>query len=291
MSYNLLKGKKGLIFGALNDKSIAWQVAERAVEEGAEIVLTNTSMAARMGGTAELAEKLNTIFVPADATSVEDLENLIDKTMEHFGGKFDFILHSIGMSPNVRKGRTYDDLDYNFLMKTLDISAISFHKVMQVARKKDALNDWGSIVALSYIAAQRTLYGYNDMADAKALLESIARSFGYIYGREKKIRVNTVSQSPTPTTAGSGVMGLDHLMDFAQRMSPLGNATALDCANYVLTLFSDLTKKVTMQNLYHDGGFSSMGMSRRAMKVYSQSLANELKEYEEKNMEFLDVKH
>ena len=291
MSYNLLTGKKGLIFGALNEKSIAWQVAERAVEEGAEIVLTNTAMAARMGGTAELAEKLNTIFVPADATSVEDLENLIDKTMEHFGGKFDFILHSIGMSPNVRKGRTYDDLDYGFLMKTLDISAISFHKVMQVARKKDALNEWGSIVALSYIAAQRTLYGYNDMADAKALLESIARSFGYIYGREKKIRVNTVSQSPTPTTAGSGVMGLDHLMDFAQRMSPLGNATALDCANYVLTLFSDLTKKVTMQNLFHDGGFSSMGMSRRAMKLYSQSLERELKEYEEKNMEFLDVKH
>ncbi|MDE6499449.1 MAG: SDR family oxidoreductase, partial [Rikenella sp.] len=288
--YNLLKVKKGMIFGALNDKSIAWQVAERAVEEGAEVVFTNTAMAARMGGTAELAEKLGTIFVPADATSVEDLENLIDKTMEHFGGKFDFILHSIGMSPNVRKGRTYDDLDYGFLLKTLDISAISFHKVMQVARKKDALNEWGSIVALSYIAAQRTLYGYNDMADAKALLESIARSFGYIYGREKKIRVNTVSQSPTPTTAGSGVMGLDHLMDFAQRMSPLGNATALDCANYVITLFSDLTKKVTMQNLFHDGGFSSMGMSRRAMKLYSQSLEQELKEYEEKNMEFLDVK-
>lgn len=291
MSYNLLKGKKGLIFGALNDKSIAWQVAERAVEEGAEVVLTNTAMAARMGGTAELAEKLNTVFIPADATNVEDLENLIDKTMEHFGGKFDFILHSIGMSPNVRKGRKYDDLDYGFLMKTLDISAISFHKVMQVARKKDALNEWGSIVALSYIAAQRTLYGYNDMADAKALLESIARSFGYIYGREKKIRVNTVSQSPTPTTAGSGVMGLDHLMDFSQRMSPLGNASALDCANYVLTLFSDLTKKVTMQNLFHDGGFSSMGMSRRAMKLYSQSLESEIKEYEEKNMEFLDVKH
>lgn len=291
MSHNLLKGKKGLVFGALNDKSIAWQVAERAVEEGAEVVLTNTAMAARMGGTAELAEKLNTVFIPADATSVEDLENLIDKTMEHFGGKFDFILHSIGMSPNVRKGRKYDDLDYGFLMKTLDISAISFHKVMQVARKKDALNEWGSIVALSYIAAQRTLYGYNDMADAKALLESIARSFGYIYGREKKIRVNTVSQSPTPTTAGSGVMGLDHLMDFSQRMSPLGNASALDCANYVLTLFSDLTKKVTMQNLFHDGGFSSMGMSRRAMKLYSQSLESELKEYEEKNMEFLDVTH
>lgn len=287
--YNLLKGKKGIIFGALNEKSIAWQVAERAVEEGAQIVLTNTVMASRMGETEQLAQKLGTIFVPADATSVEDLENLIDKAMEHFGGKFDFILHSIGMSPNVRKGRKYDDLDYGFLQKTLDISAISFHKVMQVARKKDAINEWGSIVALSYIAAQRTLYGYNDMADAKALLESIARSFGYIYGREKRIRVNTVSQSPTPTTAGSGVMGLDGLMDFSNRMSPLGNATALDCANYVLTLFSDLTQKVTMQNLFHDGGFSSMGMSRRAMKIYSQQLA-EMAAQEEANIEFMDVK-
>ena len=212
------------------------------------------------------------IVVPADATSVGDLENLIDKTMEHFGGKFDFMLHSIGMSPNVRKGRTYDDLDYDFLSKTLDISAISFHKAIQVARKKDAINDWGSIVALSYIAAQRTLYGYNDMADAKALLESIARSFGYIYGREKHVRINTVSQSPTPTTAGSGVLGLGDLMGFAENMSPLGNASAEDCADYVLTLFSDLTRKVTMQNLYHDGGFSSMGMSRRAMKTYEKGM-------------------
>ena len=289
MSYNLLKGKKGLIFGALNEKSIAWQVAERAVEEGATIVLTNTAMAARMGDTAQLAEKCGAPFIAADATSVEDIENLIDRTMEYFGGKFDFILHSIGMSPNVRKGRKYDDLDYGFLQKTLDISAISFHKIMQVARKKDAVNDWGSIVALSYIAAQRTLYGYNDMADAKALLESIARSFGYIYGRERKIRVNTVSQSPTPTTAGSGVMGLDGLMDFSQRMSPLGNASALDCANYVITLFSDLTRKVTMQNLYHDGGFSNMGMSRRAMKLYNKSLESELQAYEEQNMEWHDV--
>ncbi|MEG1606735.1 MAG: SDR family oxidoreductase [Mucinivorans sp.] len=286
--YDLLKGKKGLIFGALNEKSIAWKVAQRAASEGAELVLTNTPMAARMGGTAQLAEELGTIFVPADATSVADLENLIDQTMKHFGGKFDFILHSIGMSPNVRKGRKYDDLDYDYLQKTLDISAISFHKVMQVARKKDALNDWGSIVALSYIAAQRTLYGYNDMADAKALLESIARSFGYILGREKKIRVNTISQSPTPTTAGSGVMGLDGLMDFAKRMSPLGNATAEDCADYVITLFSDLTKKVTMQNLYHDGGFSSMGMSRRAMKLYSKGL-EEMLSAEETNIEFADV--
>lgn len=272
MSCNLLKGKKGLIFGALNDQSIAWKVAQRAVEEGAEIILTNTAVSIRMGTIGELADQCNTIVVPADATSVADLENLIDKSMEHFGGKFDFILHSIGMSPNVRKGRTYDDLDYDYLAKTLDISAISFHKVIQVARKKDALKDWGSIVALSYIAAQRTLYGYNDMADAKALLESIARSFGYIYGRERKIRINTISQSPTPTTAGSGVLGLGDLMDFSERMAPLGNATASDCADYVLTLFSDYTRKVTMQNLFHDGGFSSMGMSRRAMKTYEKGL-------------------
>lgn len=266
--YNLLKGKKGLIFGALNEQSIAWKVAERAVEEGAEIVLTNTAVSIRMGTIDELAAKCNAHVIAADATSVKDLEALVEQTMEHFGGKFDFILHSIGMSPNVRKGMTYDDLNYDYLQKTLDISAISFHKVIQVARKKDALNDWGSIVALSYIAAQRTLYGYNDMADAKALLESIARSFGYIYGREHKIRINTVSQSPTPTTAGNGVLGMSDLLDFAERMSPLGNATALDCADYVLTLFSDFTRKVTMQNLFHDGGFSSMGMSRRAMKMY-----------------------
>ncbi|MDE7356560.1 MAG: enoyl-ACP reductase [Rikenellaceae bacterium] len=281
MSYNLLKGKKGIIFGALNDKSIAWKVAERAVEEGAEIVLTNMAVSIRMGTINELAEKCGAKVIAADATSVEDLENLFDETMKHFGGKIDFVLHSIGSSPNVRKSRTYDDLDYGFLQKTLDISAISFHKMIQVARKKDAINDWGSIVALSYIAAQRTLYGYNDMADAKALLESIARSFGYIYGREKKIRINTVSQSPTPTTAGSGVFGFDGLLDFADRMSPLGNATADDCADYVVMLFSDLTRKVTMQNLYHDGGFSSMGMSRNAMNVYNKSL----------EMEYNDVKH
>ena len=276
MSYNLLKGKKGLIFGALNENSIAWKVARRAVEEGAEIVLTNTAVSIRMGTINQLAEQCGTIVVPADATSVPDLERLIDRTMEHFGGKFDFILHSIGMSLNVRKGRKYDDLDYDYLAKTLDISAISFHKVIQVARKKDALNDWGSIVALTYIAAQRTLYGYNDMADAKALLESIARSFGYIYGREKHVRINTVSQS------GSGVMGMGDLMDFADRTSPLGNATADDCAGYVLTLFSDLTRKVTMQNLYHDGGFSSMGMSRRAMKLYEKGLEVEYQDIKNK---------
>ena len=272
MSFNLLKGKKGIIFGALNEQSIAWKVAERAVEEGAEIVLTNTPVSLRMGTLNELAAKCNAPVIAADATSVADLEHLVDEAMKHFGGPFDFALHSIGMSPNVRKGRTYDDLDYDYLQKTLDISAISFHKMIQVLRKKDALREWGSIVALSYIAAQRTLYGYNDMADAKALLESIARSFGYIYGREKHVRINTVSQSPTPTTAGNGVLGLKDLMEFAESMSPLGNASANDCADYVLTLFSDLTRKVTMQNLFHDGGFSSMGMSRRAMRTYEKGL-------------------
>ena len=268
MAYNLLKGKKGIIFGALNEMSIAWKVAEKCIEEGAEIVLTNTPLSIRMGGIQEFAEKNNIPLIPAN---VEDLTNLLNEAMKHLGGKLDFILHSIGMSLNVRKKKSYDDLDYDFLQKTLDISAISFHKVLQTAKKLDAINEWGSVVALSYVAAQRTMYEYNDMADAKAMLESIARSFGYIYGREKKIRVNTISQSPTMTTAGSGIKGFDSLVDFADRMSPLGNATAEECANYCVALFSDLTRKVTMQNLYHDGGFSSMGMSYRAMHQYNKS--------------------
>ncbi len=271
MAYNLLKGKKGIIFGALNDRSIAWKIAERAYAEGAQIVLTNTPVAMRLGEIDELTRACNSILIPADATNLADLENLVSKSMEFFGGKFDFLLHSIGMSPNVRKGIPYDNINYEYYLKTLDISALSFHKVIQVCRKMDALNDWGSIVGLSYVAAQRTLFGYNDMADAKALLESIARSFGYIYGREKRIRINTISQSPTLTTAGSGVYGIDSLIDFTERMSPLGNATADDCADYCVTLFSDLTRKVTMQNLFHDGGFSSMGMSEKAMTQYDKS--------------------
>ncbi|MDR0384718.1 MAG: SDR family oxidoreductase [Prevotellaceae bacterium] len=272
MSYNLLKGKRGLIFGALNEKSIGWKIAEKAYKEGASFVLTNTPVSIRLGQIRKLADQCNTTVIPADATNVDDLNDLVDKATTYLGGNFDFVLHSIGMSPNVRKGRTYDDLDYALLSQTLDISAISLHKILQICRKRDAINEWGSVVALSYVAAQRTLYGYNDMADAKALLESIVRSFGYIYGREKHIRINTVSQSPTVTTAGSGIMGFDNLMDFADRMSPLGNATAEECADYVITLFSDLTRKVTMQNLYHDGGYASMGMSFRAMKIYTEGL-------------------
>jgi len=271
MAYNLLKGKKGIVFGALNELSIAWKVAEKAYEEGAEIVLTNAPIALRMGTINELAEKTNAQVIAADATSLEDLENLFQKSTEILGGKVDFVLHSIGMSPNVRKGLDYDELNYGYYHKTLDISAFSLHKVLSTARKMDAINEWGSVVALSYVAAQRTFAGYNDMADAKAILESIARSFGYMYGRSRRIRINTVSQSPTPTTAGSGVHGFDKLEDFSDRMSPLGNATADDCADYCITLFSDLTRKVTMQNLFHDGGFSSMGMSYRAIEQYEKS--------------------
>ncbi len=272
MAYNLLKGKRGIIFGALDNDSIAWKVAEKAHEEGAIFTLSNTPLALRFGEINELAEKTNSEIIMADATSLEDLELVITKSMEILGGQIDFILHSIGMSMNVRKGRKYDDLNYDFYHKTLDVSAISFHKTLQVARKLDAISDWGSVVALSYVAAQRTLFRYNDMADAKAMLESIARSFGYIYGRDKKIRVNTISQSPTLTTAGKGVKGIDNLIDFTDRMSPLGNATAAECADYCIVMFSDLTRKVTMQNLFHDGGFSSMGMSWKAMQMYNKSI-------------------
>lgn len=278
MAYNLLKGKKGIIFGALDDKSIAWKVAERAKEEGAEFVLTNTGLAIRFGTLNELAEKTNSQVIECDASNVDELENLFTKSMEILGGKVDFVLHSIGMSLNVRKNNPYDNLNYNYMMKTLDISAISFHKVLQTARKLDAINNWGSVVALSYVAAQRTFYGYNEMADTKAMLESIARSFGYIYGRDKKIRINTISQSPTKTTAGSGIKGFNDLVDFSERMSPLGNATAEDCADYCIVMFSDLTRRVTMQNLFNDGGFSNVGMSWRAMNVYSKSLEEIQKE-------------
>lgn len=260
MGNHLLKGKKGIIFGALDDSSIAWKVAERAHEEGADILLTNAPVALRMGQINELAERLGTEVVPADATSMEDLNVLFDKAAERFG-KVDFILHSIGMSPNVRKNKGYTELNYDWYHKTLDISGMSFHRVMQVAWEKDIMNEWGSILALSYIAAQRTFAKYNDMAEAKALLESIARSFGYHFGKAKKVRVNTISQSPTPTTAGSGVKGFDKMLDFGEKLSPLGNATSDECADYCITLFSDLTRKVTMQNLFHDGGFSSVGIS------------------------------
>ncbi len=265
MSYNLLKGKRGIIFGALDSKSIAWKVAERAHEEGAVFVLTNAPVALRLGTISELAEKTQSQIIPADATSVMDLEHLVDESLNILGEKIDFVLHSIGMSVNVRRGNHYTHQDYNFTKKGWDVSALSFHRMMSVLYNKDAMNEWGSIVALTYMAAQRVFPDYNDMADNKAYLESIARSFGYFFGREKKVRVNTISQSPTPTTAGSGVKGFDGFLKFADKMSPLGNATALECADYTISLFSDFTKKVTLQNLFHDGGFSNMGISTAIM--------------------------
>ncbi|MBU2526119.1 MAG: SDR family oxidoreductase [Bacteroidetes bacterium] len=270
MSYNLLKGKRGIIFGALDENSIAWKTAETVYKEGGRFVLTNAPIALRMGTINELAEKTESQVIPADATSMEDLENLVAKAQEILGGKIDFVLHSIGMSLNVRKGRHYTEQNYEFTTKGWDISAVSFHKVMQVLYKQDAMNEWGSIVALTYMAAQRTFPDYNDMADNKAYLESIARSFGYFFGKDKKVRVNTISQSPTPTTAGKGVKGFDGFISFADKMSPLGNATAQDCADYTVTLFSDLTKKVTMQNLFHDGGFSNTGVSQEVIEAFTE---------------------
>jgi len=268
MSYNLLKGKRGIIFGALDEHSIAWKTAERVSEEGGSFVLTNAPIAMRMGQINELAKKTNSEIIPADATSIEDIENLVEKSMEILGGKIDFVLHSIGMSINVRKGNHYTDQNYSFTHKGWDVSAGSFHKVMQVLYKKDAMSEWGSIIALTYMAAQRVFPDYNDMADNKAYLESIARSFGYFFGKDKKVRVNTISQSPTPTTAGQGVKGFDGFIAYAEKMSPLGNATAIDCANYTVAMFSDLTKRVTLQNLYNDGGFSNMGVSNEVMDTF-----------------------
>ncbi len=265
MPYGLLTGKRGIISGALNENSIAWKVALKAKEEGATFTLTNAPIAMRMGEIKNLAEACNAEIIPADATSVEDLEKLFTQSQEILGGKVDFVLHSIGMSPNIRKGRAYTDLNYEWFKQSLDVSAMSLHKMLQTAYKLDAISEWGSVVALTYMAAQRTFPFYGDMADAKAMLESVARSFGYHYGKYRHVRVNTVSQSPTPTTAGSGIGGFDKFHGYAEKMGPLGNATADQCADYCITLFSDLTKMVTMQNLFHDGGFSMTGVSEEVM--------------------------
>jgi len=270
MSNNLLANKKGIIFGALDENSIAWRVALKVHEQGGQFTLSNAPIALRMGAINQLAETTGSKVIPADATSPEELESLFAKTMEIHGGKIDFVLHSIGMSPNVRKKKDYGDLNYDWFLKSLDISALSFHKIMQTAEKLDAMNEWGSILALSYIAAQRTFPDYSDMAQAKAALESIARSYGERYGRLKNVRVNTISQSPTMTTAGSGISGFDAFFNYASKMSPLGNANADDCASYCVAMFSDLTRMVTMQNLMHDGGFSSSGITEGIIEQMSK---------------------
>ena len=262
MSNSILKGKKGIIFGALDETSIAWVTANKIYNEGGRFILTNAPVAIRMGDIEKLAEQTESKVIPADATSIEDLENLVEKAMNDLGSKLDFVLHSIGMSVNVRKGKEYTDLNHDWMTKGWDVAAVSFHKLMQTLFKLDAMNEWGSIVALTYIASQRTFPNYNDMADNKAYLESIARSFGYYFGKEKKVRVNTISQSPTLTTAGKGVKGLDDFLNYAELTSPLGNASAEECADYTISLFSDYTRKVTLQNLYNDGGFSNVGVSQ-----------------------------
>ncbi|SMB89866.1 Enoyl-[acyl-carrier-protein] reductase [NADH] [Hymenobacter roseosalivarius DSM 11622] len=271
MPNNLLAGKVGIISGALDHKSIAWKVAQKAHAEGARFVLTNAPLAMRMGEIKQLAEECGALIVPADATSVEELENLFSQATEHLGGKLDFVLHSIGMSPNIRKKKHYGELDYKFFQQTLDVSALSFHKMLAVAERQDALNEWGSVVALSYIAAQRAFLDYTDMTQAKAMLESIARSYGQRLGKLKKVRVNTISQSPTRTTAGNGIGGFDAFFEFADKMSPLGNAPAEACADYCVSLFSDLTRYVTMQNLMHDGGFSTTGISAEVVEMITQA--------------------
>ncbi|MAU89295.1 MAG: SDR family oxidoreductase [Bacteroidota bacterium] len=270
MKNQLLKNKKGIIFGALDERSIAWKTALKVYDEGGEAILTNAPVALRMGKISELAKKLDTPAIAADATSIDDLEKLIDFSLNHFGQKLDFILHSIGMSINLRKKREYTDLNHEWTTKGWDISALSFHKLLQILFKKNALKEWGSVIALSYIAAQRTFPNYNDMADNKAYLESVARSFGYYMGKERKVRVNTISQSPTPTTAGDGVKGLNSFLNFAEKISPLGNASSDDCANFSVVMFSDYTKKITMQNIFHDGGFSSVGISQDLIDIIDQ---------------------
>ncbi|MHA7877861.1 MAG: enoyl-ACP reductase FabI [Bacteroidota bacterium] len=267
MTHGLLKGKKGIVFGALDEHSIAWQAAKKIKAEGGSFTLTNAPIALRMGDIHRLAASCQASVIPADVTVVEDLEKLFKESMVVLGGKLDFILHSVGMSPNVRKRKSYGDLDYNWFHKTLDVSALSFHKVMQTAEKLNAMNEWGSILALSYISAQRTFPDYSDMAQAKAMLESIARSYGYRLGRQKKVRVNTISQSPTHTKAGNGVPGFDKFYNYAHKMSPLGNASAVDCADYIVLMFSDLSRMVTMQNLMHDGGFSSSGITEEIIAL------------------------
>ncbi len=269
MSHQLLAGKRGIIFGALDEQSIAWKVALQAHSEGAKFTLTNAPVALRMGAIHQLAEKTGSQVIGADVTLLPDLENLLKTSVETLGGKLDFILHSVGMSINVRKGKAYNDLDYDHMHKSMDISAMSFHRLLQSAEKLDVFNEHASVVALTYIAAQRVFPDYNEMAEAKAFLESIARSYGYHLGKNKKIRVNTISQSPTKTTAGSGIKGFGAFYNYADAISPLGNATSEDCANYCVMMFSDYTRMVTMQNLFHDGGFSNTGVSKEVMEKFA----------------------
>jgi len=271
--YGLLKGKKGIIFGALDERSIAWRIALACKREGADFVLSNAPIALRLGTLDALSEETNAKIIPCDVSSEEEVEKLMKETKEELGG-VDFILHAIGMSPNVRKKKEYNDLNYEWLNQTLDISAISLHKVLNYAEKTGVINDGASVIALSYIGAQRIFSKYSDMNDAKALLESIARNYGSRLA-DRGIRVNTVSQAPTKTSAGTGIKGFDGMYTFADKIAPLGNPTADECADYCVTLFSDLSRKVTMQNLYHDGGFVTSGISEEMIDGLVKLYADE----------------
>ena len=270
--YGLLKDKTGVIFGALNDTSIAWAIAQAAHREGAQFALSNAPVARRLGAVDDLAEQTDSPIIWADATSDDDLQKLFDEVKDHYG-KIDFIVHSIGMGVNVRKDKPYEGLNYDWYHKTLDISAISLHRIVHHAMEADGVAEGGSILALTYIGAQRTFSKYSEMGDAKALLESIVRSYGYRLGR-KRIRINSISQSPTRTVAGSGISGFDAMFEFAERIAPLGNADAESCADYAVLMMSDLARMVTMQNLYHDGGFSTMGISDEIISDLSSALGD-----------------
>lgn len=261
MSNNILAGKRGIITGALDENSIAWQVALKAKEEGAIFTLSNAAIGIRLGEIKRLADITSSEIIQADATSEKDIKNLYHQSMKILDGSLDFVLHSMAMSVNIRKGKSYGDVNYDWYHKGIDISGISLHRFLQVAEKMDAISEWGSVVALSYIAAQRAFPFYGDMSESKAILESITRNYGYRYGRIKKVRVNSVSQSPTKTLAASSIEGFDAFYNFADKMSPLGNASANECANFIVTLFSDYTRLITMQNIFHDGGYSSTGIS------------------------------
>jgi len=271
--YGLLKGKKGIIFGALDKRSLAWRVALACHREGGEFALSNAPVALRFGSLDELAKKTGSSIIGCDVTSDEDIAELTDQLKNEYG-KIDFVLHAIGMSPNIRKKVPYKELNYNWYQKTLDVSAISLHKILHAFDEENILNRGASVVALSYIGAQRIFSKYSDMNDAKALLESISRNFGSRLA-EKGIRVNTISQAPTKTSAGSGIKGFDAMYQFAELLAPLGNPSADDCADYCVSLFSDLTRMVTMQNLYHDGGFVNAGMSEDFIEILKKHYTGE----------------
>jgi len=273
-SNNILSGKRGIIFGVLDSCSIAWEVAKRCKAEGADLVLTNTETALQLGETQNLAAQLQTSVIVCDASKIEDLESLMDNAEQLLGGKIDFILHAVAMSMNLRRHREYTNVNYSYFNQTIDISAISLHKLLQTCMKKNSLNQGASVVTLTYIASERFMEGYNDMADAKAMLESVVRNMGGIYGEKMGVRVNAISQSPIQTRAEHSFAQVEYFHDFAEQLAPLGRADAEDCANLCVMLFSDYTRKVTMQTIYNDGGFSRTLMTNKFIDYFRETSYN-----------------